>query len=242
MTTVTAGGSLQRRAALGNGCTPSTACSGRHVVAPEYTWQRLIRRPRAEVVSEVLQKSILFLSSYSPVFALLAFQAEWANWWWLRVLLLALCVGGVGGLALILVLTRSKPLRRMRVRSRRDAGAESAAFLAGYLLPLITATVDSAYTAWATVVYLLLAYIITVRSSLIQVNPILLVLGYRILALETAPEQETSQRAGSGYLVTRRDVRIGDIIRVRRFGGDVFVAESGIVPREGDTNSEQPRA
>lgn len=182
----------------------------------------------------MLQKSILFLSSYSPVFALLAFQVDWTDWWWLRLVLFALAVLGIGGLALILALTRSKPLRRLRVSQRRDAGAESVAFLAGYLLPLITATVDSAYTAWATAVYLLLAYIITVRSSLIQVNPILLVLGYRIWALEIGPERPTTQSTGSCYLVTRRDVRIGDVVRVRRLGGDVFVAETGLTPHEGD--------
>jgi hypothetical protein len=186
----------------------------------------------------MLQRTVLFLSSYSPVFVLLGFQAEWNHWWWVRLLLFSLGAIGIGGLLLILSLTSSKPLRRAEVRSRRDAGSESAAFLAGYLLPLITATVSSPYVAWATAAYLVLAFIITVRSSLIQVNPVLLVIGYKILAVEVISDTRGTGPAVSLYLITRRDVRTGDIVRMRRLGGDVFISGPRMAVHEGSSQSE----
>lgn len=171
----------------------------------------------------MLQKILLFLSSYSPVFVLLAFQVEWSDNFWLSVLLLAIAALGLAGLAFILALTFRKPVHKVRIASRQDAGAESAAFLAGYLLPLITANLDTAYAVGATTIYIVLACVITVRSSLIQVNPVLLLLGYKIIRTETTIESFSGITIRSGYLVTRRDVLVGDEIFVRRFGGDVFL-------------------
>lgn len=171
------------------------------------------------------QKTILFLSSYSPVLFLLALQLDWSSHAWLIVLLNLLGALGVAGLLAILGMTKSKPITKYLVRRRRDAGAESAAFLAGYLLPLLTASLDTFYALVATAVYLLMAWVVTVRSSLIQVNPVLLILGFRIVQVEYSSENEEDSKTSSGYFLVRRMVRVGDIVLTRRLGGDLFVAE-----------------
>lgn len=168
-----------------------------------------------------MQKFVFFLSAYSPVFILLAVQSKS---FLIQLGLLSLAGVGLIGLWVILNWTARKPSPPFRVTSRSDAGAESAVFLAGYLLPLITANISTPYTGWATATYLLLACIITIRSSLIQVNPILLLVGYRILAIDIAPEDELSRFTGSVYLVTRTTVRVGDVVRASRVGADVLLA------------------
>lgn len=185
-----------------------------------------------------MQRFVLFLSSYSPVFVLLALQPEWPTWWWLTCLLSLLAAIGLGGLTLMIWLTRRKPRSLpVKVLVVRDAGSESAAFLATYLLPLITASIQNAYTAWATAVYLGLACIITIRSSLIQVNPILMVAGYRILQAEFVDSSATSSTRGHGYLLARRSVRTGDIIKLQRVGGGVYLVDGWAPTDLGDGTS-----
>lgn len=185
-----------------------------------------------------MQRLVLFLSSYSPVFVLLALQSGWADWWWLSCLLLVLAAVGLGGLQLMLLLTRRKPRSLpLRLLVVRDAGSESAAFLATYLLPLITASIQNGYIALATGVYLVLACVITIRSSLIQVNPILMVFGYRILDTEFADSISESGSRGQGYVLTRKSIRVGDIVKLQRVGGGVYLTDGVVLAELEDDSS-----
>lgn len=167
----------------------------------------------------MLVKSISYLASYAPVFALLGVQAH--QIWW-KSILWGLCLLGLIGLFSILKLANGKSTQRITITSKRDAGAETAGFLAGYLLPVITADIDSAYIAWATAIYLVVAWIITIRSSLLQVNPVLFLFGFRIFSIEGISEGGSQETPLSKFVISKIPIRVGDTVNIHHISEDVF--------------------
>jgi hypothetical protein len=161
----------------------------------------------------MLSKPLLFFSSYAPLFGLLAIRFE-PRWLWISCTVLA--VLGVGSLWLLLRLDgRASPGPHVVVSSR-DAGPEAAAYLAGYLLPFLTVPVPSARDILAYTGFLIVAACIHLRSSVVQVNPLLYLLGYRILSV-------TDDRDFQAYMITRRAVTPGSTVLATRLGEEVLV-------------------
>jgi hypothetical protein len=161
----------------------------------------------------MLGKPLLFLSSYAPLFGLLAIRFE-QRWLWISCSLVAGL--GVGSLWLLLRLdARAAPGPHTLV-SVNDAGAEAASYLASYLLPFLTVATPSLRDVLAYLGFLLVAATVHLRSSVVQVNPLLYLLGYRVLAVR-------DDRGLAAYLVTRRPAAIGAQIIATRFRDDVLV-------------------
>jgi hypothetical protein len=161
----------------------------------------------------MLGKPLLFFSSYAPLFALLAIRFR-SPWLWVP------CTGlaGLGVLSLLILL-------RLDARSSvgphvldavQDAGGEAAAYLAGYLLPFLTVATPTVRDVIAYVGFLLVAASIYMRSAVVQVNPLLYLLGYRILSV-------TDDRGLNAYLITRRGIPVGERVLATRFRDDVLV-------------------
>lgn len=130
----------------------------------------------------MIAKSFLFLGSYSPLFLLLAIRLDDM---WVRVACVLLFgLGAFGMFAYLKVNETSQPLD-FQLKSVRDTGSESAAYLATYLLPFLTVTSPSLRDAIAFTGFLGVAYLVNLQSSLIQVNPLLYCFGYRVWAIET---------------------------------------------------------
>jgi hypothetical protein len=124
---------------------------------------------------------------------------------------------GVASLWLLLRLdARSSPGPYV-LASARDAGAEAAAYLASYLLPFLTVATPTLRDVIAYAGFLVVAATIHLRSSVAQVNPLLYLLGYRVLAV-------TDDRGLSAYMITRHSVfPAGARVLATRFRDDVLV-------------------
>lgn len=162
----------------------------------------------------MLIKPLLFLSSYAPLFGLLAIRFEPPVLW---ISCVVLAVLGVAALVLLLQLDRRVAAASFRLVEVRDAGAEAAAYLASYLLPFLTVATPTAQDVVAYVGFLLIAASVHVQSSLLQVNPLLYVLGYRVLAVVDA-------HGLRAYLITRASLHRNAIITATRFSDDVLVS------------------
>ncbi|MGW4829873.1 hypothetical protein ACWEOG_19985 [Amycolatopsis japonica] len=161
----------------------------------------------------MLAKPLLFLSSFSPLFTLLAFRFDRA---WLVISCAALAL--MGGLAAYLILhidSRSTPGVH-KIVSVRDAGSEAAAYLGAYLLPFVTVSTPTVRDALAYLGFMLVAASVYIRSSVVQINPLLYILGYRVLAVEDS-------NAMQAYLIIRRRITPGDTVWATRLGVDVIV-------------------
>lgn len=168
----------------------------------------------------MLGKPLLFLSSYAPLFALLAIRFE-QPWLWISCAVLA--VVGVGALWLLLRLdARSAPGPHV-LASADDAGPAAAAYLASYLLPFLIIPVPTIRDVMAYLGFLAVAAAIHLRSSVVQVNPLLYLFGYRVLSV-------TDDRGLRAYMITRHSVSAGAQILATRFRDDVLIDRTEVSP------------
>jgi hypothetical protein len=125
---------------------------------------------------------LLFLSSYSPLFGLTAVRLQPGTF---RTVTFAVAVLGALSLALALADARRIEPRERVVADVEDRGGDVAGYLATYLLPFLTVSSPSAKDAVAYAGFLLLVGVVYTRSSLLAVNPLLYLLGYRLSHVTT---------------------------------------------------------
>lgn len=161
----------------------------------------------------MLGKPLLYLSSYAPLFALLAIRFHSTE---PSLVCAGLALLGAAALMMLLRLNGRAAAGAHQVKEVKDAGAEAAAYLGAYLLPFLTV---SAPTAWDWVAYagfLGVAATIYLHSSLVQINPLLYVLRYRVLEV-------VDTNGLRAYLVTRRRPDVGQCFAATRFRDDVLI-------------------
>ena len=164
----------------------------------------------------MLGKPLLFLSSYAPLFGLLAIRFE-EPWLWISCLTLA----GIGVVSLLLLLrldARAEPGPHV-LASATDAGGEAASYLASYLLPFLTVARPTPRDVIAYAGFLVIAAAINLRTSVAQVNPLLYLLGYRVLSV-------TDDHGLRAYIITKRSLQPGERVAATRFRDDVLVDRS----------------
>lgn len=161
----------------------------------------------------MLGRPLLFLSSYAPLFGLLAIRFE-QRWLWISCTVLA--VLGVVCLWLLLRLDARSAPGPHTLASARDAGVEAAGYLATYLLPFLTVATPTARDVIAYAGFLVVAAVINLRSAVAQVNPLLYLLGYRVLSV-------ADDHGLHAYMITRQPRSGGDRVLATRFRDDVLV-------------------
>ncbi len=130
----------------------------------------------------------LFLSSFAPLFALLALRFKDPHLW------LPLAGLAVLGAVLLAGLMRGRQDVRpnpRRFHNVRDEGQQVAGYLASYILPLLAISQPSWRDLLAYAGFLLVFGVVFVRSQLLQVNPLLYLYGYRLFAADDATTGET---------------------------------------------------
>jgi hypothetical protein len=162
----------------------------------------------------MLAKPLMFLSAYAPLFALLAIRFQPRP---LMLTCAGLAIAGLASLLLLLNLDSRSEKGAHKLIEVKDAGAEVGAYLGAYLLPFVTVTSPNFRDEVAYLLFLVVAAAVYVRSSVVQINPLLYLLGYQVLAVV----DKNHLRA---YLVTRRKYRVGDIVQATRFSDDVLIA------------------
>jgi hypothetical protein len=167
----------------------------------------------------MLGKPLLFFSSYAPLFGLLAVRFEQA---WLWIPCAALAALGVGSLWLLFHLDARSSTGPHVLASTRDAGPEAASYLASYLLPFLTVSTPTVRDVIAYVGFLVVAASIYLRSSVIQVNPLLYLIGYRVLSV-------TDDQGLQAYMIARHTVASGSTVLATRFQDEVLVYRTSVV-------------
>lgn len=161
----------------------------------------------------MLGRPLLFLSSYAPLFGLLAIRFQ-PRWLWISCTVLALL--GVAALWLLLKLNARATAGPYKLDSISDDGAEAASYLAAYLLPFLTVAMPSTRDVVAYAGFLVIAAAIYLRSSMIQANPLLYLLGYRVLSVIDSNKVHA-------YVITRKAVQVGETLQASKFKDDVLV-------------------
>ena len=161
----------------------------------------------------MLAKPLMFLSAYAPLFALLAVRFE-------PLPLMFTCAGlAVLGLISLFVLfrldSRAQPGPH-ELASVKDAGAEVGAYLGAYLLPFVTVASPNFRDEIAYILFFFVAAAVYMRSSVVQINPLLYLLGFQVLAI-------VDTNGLRAYLITRKSRKVGERILASRFSDDVLI-------------------
>jgi hypothetical protein len=161
----------------------------------------------------VLGKPLLFLSGYAPLFALLAIRFQLLG---LTLGCAGLAVLGMGSLLLLLRLDARATPGVHRLQRVKDAGAEAGAYLGAYLLPFLTVSTPTIRDVIAYAGFILVAGAVYLHSSVVQINPLLYLFGYRVVHV-------VDSNGLRAYLVTRRRPDVGQRIAATRFRDDVLI-------------------
>jgi hypothetical protein len=118
----------------------------------------------------------LFLSSFAPLFALMAFEnrhvplAFWP--------LIAACIIGVAGLAAVMHALRSEVGAGIKVAHAVPKDGEVLSYIAAYLVPFLAVDLSKTNDAVLFSGFLAVLCIVYINSNMIFVNPLLSIAGF----------------------------------------------------------------
>jgi peptidoglycan/LPS O-acetylase OafA/YrhL len=157
-------------------------------------------------MDRLLVRIRLFISSYVPLFVILAIRFRD-----LELEVACILAAALGATSLVLLLWKARRIQPdpHRIETVADRGAEVAGYLATYLLPFVTVTEPSARDIAAYVAFLAVVGIVYVQSDMVQINPLLYLFGYRVSAVTTGD-------GWSGVLISRSQPRRGSAVLASR--------------------------
>lgn len=157
-----------------------------------------------------------FFSSYAPLWLMLGLRFDCLA---LRLPLVAFAVASAG-LVAVLVKRRSgdRPSNTTLTISG-DAGAEVSGYLAAYLLPFLTVSDPDIWDLAAYGLFIAVAGLVYVRSGLMQINPTVYLMRRKVLRA-TMPASGSTKDV---FVITQRDLRMGEQLRGERFADRVFI-------------------
>jgi len=166
----------------------------------------------------VLGQVAMFLSSYSPLFAVFALLDSFGTGWPSRVCAGLAIVGILVPLVVIVAARRLAP-QSLHAESAQVRDGDALAYIATYLVPFAAITATTARERGALGLFVFLIAVLYVRSELFYINPLLALVGYRLF-------QVTTPAGVSVVLLTRRRFLRSELdIRVRRLSNYVYWEE-----------------
>lgn len=167
----------------------------------------------------VLTKPLMFLSSYAPLFVILAIRFETL---WLRIACISIAAMGIAGLFLLMHFqhTPVDEQGKHHLLTASPAGEGASSYLAGYLLPFVTVGTPSPSDLTAYAVFFLVAYLVHARTEIIRVNPALFLFGWKVYAV-------TDCKGFQGHLISRAKEKVvpGAKVFASRMTGDLLLLE-----------------
>lgn len=162
----------------------------------------------------------LFLSSYSPLFAVFAILDSFGSGWPTKVCIGIAILGLLLPVVVVLVAKRLAP-QALRVESSQVRDGDALAYIATYLVPFAAITATTARQRGALGLFVFLIAVLYVRSELFYINPLLALVGYRMFQVATP--------SGSSVvlLTRRRFLRSGIDLSARRLGNYIYWEEHG---------------
>lgn len=179
-----------------------------------------VRRGRRGIdgMRGVLTRVRLFACSYAPLFLILAIRFD--NPWLSAACYLLTAISTILGVSVIGAIKRKTPGDYL-ITKTDDRGPEVSGYLATYLLPFVTVSQPSVHDLVGYTVFLIVAATVYVRSEMMQINPTLYLLGWKVVAVKTADGLST-------YLLTKRNIGAKSTIRAVRVQNTLLIEHSEV--------------
>lgn len=152
----------------------------------------------------LLFRVALFLSSFSPLFALMAFENRCipvAVW-----LLVGACIVGVGGLVVVMAALRSESGPSITVERAVPKDGEVLSYVAAYLVPFFGVDLSDSNDVVLFCGFLAVLCIVYINSNMIFVNPLLSIAGFHTF--------EVSDVKGNVFTVLTRQRDFADGVTI----------------------------
>lgn len=164
----------------------------------------------------VTTRVVMFLSSYAPLFLIMAFKYGLAHWIFGMTMGL-LSVGSI--VAIVVYLNVAAGLGSDRVLVERISGKdpEAMSYIVTYLIPFLDINIDQPENLVSLLLLFLVLGIVYVHSNLFYINPTLNVLNYHLFEIEIEGGKTTA------LLSKRRFVERGSTISVISLGDQILL-------------------
>jgi len=158
---------------------------------------------------------LLFLSSYAPLLLILSLRTHKDLGWW-SLVFAGIGVLAVGALLCYLKVASSLTKFTITADSVSTKNAEAMSYIASYVIPFIDLPFDDWKNTVSLGVFFVMLGVIYVNSNMIHINPVLNLMFYHLLEIESDGELRS--------LITRkRYIPKGSKVVVHKLGNDVFL-------------------
>lgn len=155
----------------------------------------------------------LFVSSFAPLWTIIALRQERRLLTWVFALLAV--AGILSALVIVVDVHRLAPSPR-RVGTVDDRGADVAGYVATYLLPFVMAPAPSGRELASYALFVGVIMAVYVQSNMLAVNPVLYLVGLRVFWI-------TTDTGFAAYLIARAAPEAGTVIQTAELGDGVLV-------------------
>ena len=159
---------------------------------------------------------VLFLSSYAPLFLILAI-ADWFDAAIVSGALIIISLGSVAILRLYLNLAAKLEPSFLNAQRTQPRGSETAGYIVTYLIPFVGLDLQSSSDLVALGALLAVIGFLHVNSNLFYINPVLNLLGFHLF------EVDTEGGKPSALLTKRSYIQPGERLRVVSLGNYVLM-------------------
>lgn len=146
----------------------------------------------------------MFLSSYSPLFALLAYTNRHVHCAW--AILGAVALLSLLGLAVVMLSKRNERGPRLVIEHAKPQDGDVLAYIATYLIPFLGLDLSKRDDVVVLCAFLVVLMLVYVNSSMLFVNPVLSLAGYHSFEVED-PDGHTY-----ALLAPRVDLEPGSVL------------------------------
>ena len=162
---------------------------------------------------------LLFLSSYAPLFIILGIRKSFGHST-VSIILFAAAVLSVLVLLAYLGVVRRLAAHPVTIQSASSRDGEAMSYIVSYLLPFVGLDSASRADQISLGVFLLVLAVVYVSTNLIHMNPVLNLLGYRILEIDSADGKRS-------ILITHRAyIRSGTPIEAVSLGDTILLEKT----------------
>jgi len=166
----------------------------------------------------VLTRLILFLSSYSPLFLIIAMR----GWEKSRVVAIAItCIAVLSVMVLFIFLRlvgRLSP-EKILVESVDSRDGDAMSYIVTYLLPFLAVNLNDVMDAGSLGIVLTVIAVLYVNSNMIYTNPVLNLAGFHIFEIHDAEGKTSALISKRAYLRTGIEIQgvsVGDYVLLEK--------------------------
>lgn len=161
----------------------------------------------------VFSRLMLFLSSYAPLFTILAIR----NWdsRWVAAGLLGVALASIVWMLAFLRATRTLGVVTIDITRAASRDGDIVSYIVSYLLPFLAIDFDRPADVASLAVLLIVIALLYVHSNLIYVNPLLAALGYHLSEIEQSNGKVSILLSQRPYVRPNTKMRVipaGDLI------------------------------